>query len=560
MKKLTRILLAILLTVCVFSGISFHHGHEHIHVHAYEIGDIINVTCPECGCTTAVFDDPMREPTCTEDGLAWVYCTENEHGWEMTLPALGHDYQYSEEFSIEPTCTDSGVAGYVCSRCGEMTRETVSALGHNYTSTVTKQPTCTEAGLRTYSCTRCSNSYTASIAATGHDYASVVTKEATCTESGITTFTCNNCGDHYEEVIEALGHDYGEYVVTKEATCTEDGLKESTCSRCHDTLSEVIPMTGHAYSSEWTIEKEPGLLTKGLKSQICENCQEKIYEDIPAKVPLPVAIVVVTGSTAALAAIVYFFKHSVLTGAKEVVTKVLFKPTLEDKTVVITAEDEEIIEQLKKQFFLQVNPCKPEDLAQSVEDNGPDIVICECEDKETIEGIVELKKEKFPDTYLGLIVAEEVLAEEKDSLDRLKKQDVISSYVNASSNKYDQMVKLILPTLKPELDSCTTLENIGQLADLLGIPGVSTIISIYNSGKDIKDTLDAGELGISEQATIIGDIASILGLDTLESVAGLVGDVKTIKEAMDDESGNYEKKEGATAVKDISDVISDLLD
>ena len=178
MKKLTRILLAILLTVCVFSGISFHHGHEHIHVHAYEIGDIINVTCPECGCTTAVFDDPMMEPTCTEDGLAWVYCTENEHGWEMTLPALGHDYQYSEEFSIEPTCTDSGVAGYVCSRCGEMTRETVSALGHNYTSTVTKQPTCTEAGLRTYSCTRCSNSYTASIAATGHDYASVVTKEA----------------------------------------------------------------------------------------------------------------------------------------------------------------------------------------------------------------------------------------------------------------------------------------------------------------------------------------------------------------------------------------------
>jgi hypothetical protein len=187
-------------------------------------------------------------------------------------------------------------------------------------------------------------------------------------------------------------------------------------------------------------------------------------------------------------------------------------------------------------------------------------VICECEDKETIEGIVELKKEKFPDTYLGLIVAEEVLAEEKDNLNRLKKQDVISSYVNASTNKYDQMVKLILPTLKPELDSCTTLENIGQLADLLGIPGVSTIISIYNSGKDIKDTLDGGELGISEQATIIGDIASILGLDTLESVAGLVGDVKTIKEAMDDESGNYEKKEGATAVKDISDVISDLLD
>nr|MCR5067940.1 hypothetical protein [Erysipelotrichaceae bacterium] len=99
----------------------------------------------------------------------------------------------------------------------------------------------------------------------------------------------------------------------------------------------------------------------------------------------------------------------------------------------------------------------------------------------------------------------------------------------------------------------------GKIADLLGIPGVSTVINVYTSGRDIKSTLEEGELGVSETATIISDIASILGLDTVGSIAGLVGDVEGIRDAVDEESGAYEQKEGVSAAKDIVEVVSDII-
>ena len=558
MKKLFRTLLTVILALGVFTALQLQD--EHHHVHALEEGDVLSLTCPDCGNRRCTVIDPMTDPECTNTGLAWVRCNNCSYEWEATVPALGHDYQYLASRSTEPTCTEGGTAVYVCSRCGETNMENVNALGHNYTSTVTREATCTEDGLRTYRCTRCSNSYTETIAAIGHDYVSEVQSEPTCTEQGVTVFTCNNCGDTYEELAEALGHEFSEFVVTKEATCEEAGLQEQTCSRCGEVISEVIPAKGHSFPEEWTVVKEPGLMSEGLQTKTCPDCGQVQEEKLPAKVKPPVVVIIVIGTVSVITGAIYLIKHSALIGAKEIVPKGVFKPSLETKIVVITSEDEEMIELLKKQFFLQVNACKPEELADSVEENEPNIVICEANDSETIEGILELKKENFEDTALGLIVAEEVLNTEKPHLEELKRDKTISGYVANDKNKYERMVKLIVPVLKPELGSCETLENIGQLADLLGIPAVSTLINVYVSGRDIKETLDTDELGVVDTATIISDIASILGLDTLESVAGLVTDVDSIKTAFDEESGNYEKKEGVDAVKDIGDVISDLLD
>ena len=98
-----------------------------------------------------------------------------------------------------------------------------------------------------------------------------------------------------------------------------------------------------------------------------------------------------------------------------------------------------------------------------------------------------------------------------------------------------------------------------QAADILGIPGISTLIDLYTTGREIKSTLEEGDLGVSGTALIISDIASILGLDTLASVTGLVDDVETIKASLDKEAGAYEKAEGKSAVQDVVEVVSDLI-
>ena len=64
---------------------------------------------------------------------------------------------------------------------------------------------------------------------------------------------------------------------------------------------------------------------------------------------------------------------------------------------------------------------------------------------------------------------------------------------------------------------------------------------------------------MTEKATIISDIASILGFDTVSEVAGLIDDVEDIKNAFNSEAGAYEAKMGYSAVKDVSEVISDVM-
>ncbi|MBQ5805607.1 MAG: hypothetical protein IIW22_07535 [Erysipelotrichaceae bacterium] len=109
------------------------------------------------------------------------------------------------------------------------------------------------------------------------------------------------------------------------------------------------------------------------------------------------------------------------------------------------------------------------------------------------------------------------------------------------------------------MNSDETLGNIGMVADALGIPYVSRVIDVYVTGRDLKTTLEEEDKGISETATIIGDIASILGFDKVASVAGLVDDIDSIKSAMDKESGVHEKSAGIEGAKDIVDVVSDIV-
>ena len=590
MKRIISLVIALLIIV----GSSTIVFNEHNHVHAA-------TACPNCGSTN-ISVRMEQLPMCTTIGSREYYCADCYQSFVETLDALGHDYD--TRIIRQATCTESGLKELICIRGDDTHTETIPALGHSYTSTVTKNATCTETGIKTNTCSRCGDSYTETIAALGHNYKSKVTKQATCEESGITTYTCTRCnksytktvdalghdfeyeeteatcledghkigtckrcGEQTDEVTPALGHDISEYTTNKEATCTEDGVKEGICSRCGNTVNETIEALGHDYPKDWTIEKEATYLGDGLQSKTCSRCGDKITEVIPKLITqnLAPAIAVGTGGLAAVGGALYvglskagiIGKKVAKTIAKSASGKVI--PKFETKTLVTTLEESIFTDLFKKQRYLKVKTCDTSDLDKCIEENEPHIVILDVVSEERFNEVVDILNNKDNKQKYGLIINPEIIENNREILDKLKEDKKLVNYISFKDDAYLALVRLILPILKPELKSDETLENIGNVADALGIPGISTVINVYTNGRDIKETLQEGELGVVEKASIISSIASILGLETLASVVGLVDDVDTIKTALDKESGRHEEVEGMSAAKDVVEVISDII-
>ena len=85
----------------------------------------------------------------------------------------------------------------------------------------------------------------------------------------------------------------------------------------------------------------------------------------------------------------------------------------------------------------------------------------------------------------------------KRKLDKMVEEKQLLSYLPYGSEDKDVMVKMVLPLMKPDLKSDESLSNIGAIADLLGIPGVSKLIDLYVTGKDLKSTLEEDEKGVN---------------------------------------------------------------
>ncbi|MBO4538210.1 MAG: hypothetical protein J5694_05010 [Erysipelotrichaceae bacterium] len=547
MKKLIRSFLIIALILgCGFAAANQHADArewqaEHLHIHddvtlpKYQLGDVLK-KCPGCGRrNTYIIVEQGQIPTCTRGGFMWCRCTNDECGYEAL--------------------------------------EQLAPLGHNYKETITKQPTCTESGTAKYTCTRCGKNYTETVKALGHNYEYTET-EPTCTEDGHKIGTCKRCGDVTDEVFPALGHDFTEYTVVTPATCEADGLQEAICMRCSHVDQQVIPATGHAFPDEWTVVKKAGYLVSGLRQKVCANCGMVIEEVIPAKIPLPVTITTVTAAAAGAGLLVL---------KKMRAARKLFKPSVETKTVVIRSDNEDLIKLLKDRLYLSVTACDQEKMLETLEDKSPDLLICQIDDAKNLKALLREKRKQIKnleeaarkkeegqqaeekpvalaETAVGLIVNKDLMTSEEKTLRKAVKDKLVTDYLSEESGNYDALVKFVLPILKPDLKSDESLDNFSKIADLLGIPGVSALVNVYTSGRDIKATLQEGELGVSETATIIGDIASILGLDTVGSIAGLVGDVEDIASAVKDDSGAHEQKKGVKAIKDIAEVVNDIVE
>lgn len=533
-------------------------GHDHLfHVHRIS-ADFLTV-CPYCGEPLIV----NTTATCEDAGDYFVRCPNGDYVDRGSTGPLGHDYEAHIE--KEATCTEAGIKRYVCKRvdCGDSYEEKIEPLGHNYLYKITKEATCTEEGIRTYTCTRCFDKYTKPIEALGHDieYEEVA---ATCTKEGYRKGVCKRCDNKTLKVYPALGHIFDEIKVIKEATCTENGIKEAVCLECGESFKEGIPMLGHKYPDEWTIEKQASFFEEGLMSKTCSICSEKLLKTIPKKDPTVLIVgAVAAAATVAVSLLAHFKKKAEKTSRKtkeeETIDKDSLKPEFEDKSILVRSSNEELILNLKGKKFLEVSTCELAEIKDNAIENEPDLIICEAGNKKEYDAIMKLKEEELSEFSLGLILTEKLIKKNEKTLKTLKEEKKITDYVTPDTDVDIMQVKLVLPILKPKMNSDETLGNIGMVADALGIPYVSRVIDVYVTGRDLKTTLEEEDKGISETATIIGDIASILGFDKVASVAGLVDDIDSIKAAMDKESGVHEKSAGIEGAKDIVDVVSDIV-
>ena len=190
-------------------------------------------TIPQSRCTHEFGSwNVEREPSCTEEGYAYRYCSICGIMDEKVEPALGHSFgQWSVQ--TKPTCTQTGTQVRTCSRCGAVEATDIPMIDHKFGSwQVTKKPTCTAEGEQVRTCSVCGYKDIQAIAKIPHTFGEwKITKKATCTAEGERVHTCTVCKLEEKETIEKLPHDF-EDKITKEATDHSAGTRIRVCKVC----------------------------------------------------------------------------------------------------------------------------------------------------------------------------------------------------------------------------------------------------------------------------------------------------------------------------------------
>jgi len=505
----------------------------------------------------------MDYPSCEEDGKELVWCSK-ECGLEYVraIPALGHDYQ--PHISKEATCLESGIMTYQCSRCESSYDVEITALGHNYVKSTLKKVSCEENGILQYTCSRCNDKYQETIKALGHKYKETENIPATCTSNGHITKVCQNCKEEIKEDLKALGHDV-EFTVSKKETCIENGIKTGTCKNCQETINEEIPAKGHIYPYDWTIVKDASIFSEGLKTKKCINCDNTISETIP-KLPVSPALIITGGGASVGAAVLIFLKASSKAAAKKVVEnisedvikntiketakKTSLKPLFEKKAIATNINQEsEFYKLLKIQKYLKITELEYDKIASYIEKSKPDLLLIDISSIriDSFTKLLEKLNSEFEFNKIKILISKEQAKKYTNRFNELKDKEAILEYGLVDNNPNINLIVLLLPTMKPKLQSGESLKNIGMVADALGIKGVSKAISLYLKGKSIySTTTKEDDLNFIDITSIVSTIASILGLDEVSEVTGFILALNTIK-------SNSKKKIGGNEASNIID-------
>jgi len=584
MRKLLIILLSIFLCNVFFVANELHENHIHAddtYPDTYSCTHTIAspVAGTDVACDGIMVKNSEIDSTCYAEGSVTYICRTCGNKDNYTIAKKPHNFVTTGYTSA--TCTEDGYLDKVCTNqnCTASTHEVLKATGHDYIETVIKKVTCLEDGEVKYKCSKGDDEYTKVIKALGHNHKETEHVDATCTEDGYIITTCKNCKDEQKQILKALGHTV-EYKTTLEPTCLEEGTKTGICETCNEEVKEVIPALGHSFPEEWTTQKEPTVFSEGLKIKRCERCEELLEEAIPKK-QIPAPVYGAAGGVSVGAAILLVLKKAgKLTGkkiieettkdavkdiAKDVVEKEMLEPSFEEKTIVTSIPNNEFYKLLKIQKYLKIVETEYDSIAETIEEEEPVLTIIDFTNLSIEEEVDNLKsiKDELENPTISILVSVEQLKESKELLEQLKQEEVIKNYIDINTNANVSLVKIVLPSCKPDLKSDEALENIGMVADALNIPGISTLISVFVSGREAIQTYQDGKeegLDIVDKSTIVSDIASILGLDTISSVSGLIGDLDDIKSSLEAKIGGNEVSTTKDAVEDIVDVVSDIID
>ena len=193
----------------------------------------------------------VKEATTTETGVRRRVClNDKNHTEEKVIPKINNEcvHEFDFVFEIEPTCTEEGVAYLRCIYCGIFENGyespwSADALGHKYGEweTVTKQ-TCYEVGKRERICIRCGKAETETIPCHTYGDWSIIKQPTTCLADGTKQRICTICRASETAIIPKGGHDWNEWVIIKEATTTESGSKRRVCKNDKSHIEErIIP-------------------------------------------------------------------------------------------------------------------------------------------------------------------------------------------------------------------------------------------------------------------------------------------------------------------------------
>ena len=167
------------------------------------------------------------------------------------------------EVQVEPTCKEEGVEAIVCTECGEVieSRE-IEVIEHVFDNwSIKKEATCKEKGEEIRTCGICGEVETREIETTSHKYGEWNEKvAATCTTQGEKERTCSVCGEVETMTTAALGHLYEHTPLCGHITQGVGPYKVGdqvylyvyiNCSRCNATGGDI-----NTYGTVTTIDED----------------------------------------------------------------------------------------------------------------------------------------------------------------------------------------------------------------------------------------------------------------------------------------------------------------
>ncbi len=279
--------------------------------------------CQDSTTESVAVSVAVTNPTCTVEGHNHYYVeSPQENGFNEPIPALGHDCEYTFEWSqdfasatMHEVCTRDGCdyhKDYQASVNPVTTPSTCSAAGQTvYTATCTPDHGPQQTDTKTVSLPLAEHTYTITEihwntlnqeamtvevvktcsvcdeSAEGHTATEAVavlveTTPATCTEAGSNHFYVDGTElEGYDVAIPATGHHLTHHA-GQAATCTEVGWQEfDTCDVCgHSTFAE-IPALGHDLVHHDA--KAPAMGEVGWGAyDTCNRCDYTTYVEIPA--------------------------------------------------------------------------------------------------------------------------------------------------------------------------------------------------------------------------------------------------------------------------------------